>query len=74
MRWRRCWNPGQWLPVAIPAIMAVMRFSEQTAISLELRGGTIQENEKIKPFQIRDWTAGACCTALIILGIILRGR
>lgn len=73
MRWRRCWNPGQWLPVALPAIIAVMRFSEQTAISLELRGGMICPDERTAPFRLNDWIAGGICFAFIIMGISMRG-
>lgn len=73
MRWRRCWNPEYWLPVALPAIIAVMRFSEQTAISLELRGGMMCPGEKTAPFRVNDWIVGAVCVSLVVAGIYLRG-
>jgi energy-coupling factor transporter transmembrane protein EcfT len=39
MQWRNMWRPSQWLPFALPVILSTMRYSEQMAISIELRGG-----------------------------------
>ena len=72
MRWRNLVRPSNWLPLALPAVLAVMRYSEQTAISLELRGGVICPAERAKPFRYPDFIASAICIALVVTGITLR--
>ena len=63
MQWKRMWRPSNWLPVALPVIIADMRYSEQTAISLELRGGMEREEAKLAPFTRADWIVVAVCAA-----------
>ncbi len=72
MQWKNLWRPSSWLPLALPAVLAVMRYSEQTAISLELRGGAICPAERAKPFRYPDFIVSVLCITLVITGITLR--
>ncbi len=69
MRWRSLWRPSRWLPVALPVVLAVMRTSEQAAISLELRGGALIPVNAPARFTWADRLVGAACLALIVFSI-----
>jgi len=69
MKLKNLWRPSHWIPVALPVILSVMRYSEQTAISLELRGGLRDENYNPMPFRLFDWIAGGLCFAIIVISV-----
>jgi energy-coupling factor transporter transmembrane protein EcfT len=69
MRWRNLWRPSSWLPLALPVLLATMRYSEQMAISLELRGGMNVQIEAKRRLGIIDWIVLAFCIAIIALSV-----
>ena len=71
MRWRNLWRPSDWLPLALPVILATMRYSEQMAISLELRGGIEVPVEAQRQLGFIDWIVLASCLAIIVLSVRL---
>ncbi len=64
LRWRRLWRPSSWLPLAVPMLLSTMRYSEQSAISLELRRGLGNVSRPLPRLAGRDWCALALCLAL----------
>jgi energy-coupling factor transport system permease protein len=69
MRWRNLWRPSNWLPLALPVVLATMRYSEQMAISLELRGGMDIPVEARKRLGFIDWLVLAACFTIIALTV-----
>ena len=69
MKWKNLWRPSQWIPIALPVIIAAMRFSEQTAISVELRGGLDNEVYKLPRFKLFDWVVGSICIIVISISV-----
>lgn len=61
MQLKRLWRPSSWIPIALPVVLSAMRYSEQTAISLELRGGMQREEATLPPFGAADWLVSAVC-------------
>ena len=69
MRWRNLWRPSSWLPLALPVVLATMRYSEQMAISLELRGGMSIPVEARRRLGFVDWLVFAVCAAVIVISV-----
>ncbi len=69
MCWRNLWRPSSWLPLALPVVLATMRYSEQMAISLELRGGIDIPVEAKSRLGMIDWIVLAVCVAIITLSV-----
>jgi energy-coupling factor transport system permease protein len=69
MRWKNLWRPSRWIPVTLPVIMAAMRFSEQTAISIELRGGLDDSPHRLPRLTRADWLVGVVCAVIIGLSV-----
>ena len=70
MRWQSMWRPSKWLPVALPVILAAMRYSEQTAVSLELRGGFEHENTALPRLTGSDWAVGLVCLVIVVASVV----
>jgi len=69
MRWKNLWRPSNWMPVTLPVILAAVRYSEQTAISLELRGGLEGISHKLPKFKTSDWIVGIICILMLTFSI-----
>ncbi|MEA1997421.1 MAG: energy-coupling factor transporter transmembrane component T [Gemmatimonadota bacterium] len=69
MRWSSMWRPSSWMPVTIPMILAAMRYSEQCAVSLELRHGLEKSDYRLPHLAPADWVVGTACVLIIILSI-----
>ena len=65
MQWRNMWRPSNWMPLALPVMLATMRYSEQTAISLELRGGLDPSPSTRRLFRGTDWIVLILCILLM---------
>ena len=72
MRWKNLWRPSSWLPLALPIVLATMRYSEQTAISLELRGGFGEISYPMPQFKMADWCVCFLCAALIAAAMVFK--
>lgn len=66
MQFRNLWRPSNWLPLALPVVLATMRYSEQMAISLELRGGMDVPASAKQRFRPADWIVLAACVGIIV--------
>jgi len=69
MKWKNLWKPSQWLPFALPTVLSVMRYSEQMAISLELKGGIDNSTDKLPKFKLSDIMVGIICISIMIFSI-----
>lgn len=69
MRWRRLWRPSSWLPLAVPMLLSTMRYSEQSAISLELRQGFANKSQPLPRLAPRDWCVMVLCVALAVFSL-----
>jgi len=70
MRFSRMWRPSNWLPVVLPVVLAAMRYSEQTAISLELRGGMDHEDASLPSFATPDWIVTIASVLLAAASVV----
>ena len=70
MQWKSLWNPSNWMPVSLPIILSAMRYSEQMAISQELRGGAENRVYKSPRFGIYDWSVSIICIIIIVLSVM----
>ncbi len=70
MQWKNLWRPSSWMPLVLPVILASMRYSEQTAISIELRGGLDSPGAITPRFTIADSIASVLCVLIIIASIL----
>ena len=69
MRWKNLWRPSSWLPLALPVVLATMRYSEQMAISIELRGGMDVQVGGRKRFRATDWVVLAACVIIVVFSV-----
>ncbi|MEA2063478.1 MAG: energy-coupling factor transporter transmembrane component T [Gemmatimonadota bacterium] len=70
MRWHSLWRPASWVPLAIPLILAAMRYSEQSAISLELRHGIGNPVYRLRKPALSDLCVAVLCAGIITYSIM----
>lgn len=70
MQWKNLWRPGSWMPLVLPVILATMRYSEQTAISIELRGGMDSPGAIVARFTVTDAVVSVLCAVIMVASIM----
>jgi len=70
MQFKSMWKPSNWMPVTLPIILAAVRYSEQSAISLELRRGLNNPNYQLPKFRLSDWSVGTICILIVLFSIM----
>ncbi|MFC1562770.1 energy-coupling factor transporter transmembrane component T family protein [candidate division KSB1 bacterium] len=70
MQWKGMWRPSNWMPITLPIILAAIRYSEQSAISLELRCGLNNHYYRLPKFKIADWGVAITCALIIAFSIM----
>jgi len=70
MQWKNLWRPSHWMPLVLPVILASMRYSEQTAISIELRGGMDTPDTISPKFTLTDAAVCILCAAILAASIM----
>ena len=70
MQFKSMWRLSNWMPVTMPIIFATVRYSEQSAISLELRRGLDNPHYQLPKFGLSDWSVGIICILIMFFSIM----